>query len=252
MLEQQQDRLVSALQEMYRRARRGEPWSDSAALLETNGQPLTHDILAGLGLLEPKHDGSGEMEHFEEDYEKIQSRLVAEGAGYVHRRGSFSSDSEHSHGKSTPQHNTPPMTKQSIFNNNFTFTPSPSQSPAPRQRQSYPPPKPSLLHRAPPLTNDDPQLFQAEWAGQPFAEPETIMRSNFAMRTPRLEQSLDQLNELFNNGVWNEAALNGSFDMVDYPQQFPSGMSMYQTDYNAMGSTMDLDQDFKQFIQVST
>lgn len=106
MLEQQQERLVSALQEMYHRACRGELWP-GPKLLETNGQPLTHDILAGFGVLEMKHEGSGETEHFEEDFENLQSRLIGEGAGY---------NSHHSQGKSTA-HSTPSMVKQPGLNN---------------------------------------------------------------------------------------------------------------------------------------
>lgn len=264
MLEQQQERLVSALQEMYRRARKGESWPGQK-LAETNGAPLTHDILAGLGLLESKNDGSGEIETFEEDFEKMQSKLIAGGAGYVHRRSSFSSDSDHSHhGKSTtPRHGTPTLSqKQPVFNSNFSFSPSPSQSPVPQQRRSHPPAQSSLLHRATPIlaeqqspmttTPSDPQLFQPEWTAIPFAEPQTLMRSSFAMRTPKLEHGLDYVNNMFaSNTQWDD--MTGTFDgsmNMEFSQQYIGQYGMQ--DFGTMGSAMDLDSDFKQFIQVST
>ena len=89
MLEQQQGQLVTALQEMYHRLSAAHAWS-GPTLSEATGHPLTHDILASLNLLESKQDGSGELEAFEEDCQKLQTKLLANGAGYVHRRGSFS------------------------------------------------------------------------------------------------------------------------------------------------------------------
>ncbi|KAJ5675119.1 uncharacterized protein N7477_005053 [Penicillium maclennaniae] len=52
MLEQQQSWLVHGLQEMYRRAIEGESWSGDLLKTETNGHPLTHDILTRLGVLD--------------------------------------------------------------------------------------------------------------------------------------------------------------------------------------------------------
>mgnify|MGYP001186182659 CR=1 FL=1 len=75
MLEQQQAQLVAGLQETYRRLVDANVWPGKP-LSEASGQPLTHDILARLDLLEPKNDGSGEHEHFEEDCQKLQQRLI--------------------------------------------------------------------------------------------------------------------------------------------------------------------------------
>ena len=52
MLEQQQSWLVHGLQELYRRAIEGESWSGDLLNAETNGHPLTHDILTRLGVLD--------------------------------------------------------------------------------------------------------------------------------------------------------------------------------------------------------
>ena len=254
MLEQQQAQLVAGLQEMYTRLLSGQPW-EGTALSESNGHPLTHDILAALNLLETKHDGSGEHETFEEDCQKLQTRLVADGAGYTHRRGSFSSDSEHSqqgHGRTTSQ-STPTMTKPPVFKENFSFSASPSplaQSPLPRQRQSYPPAQQSPLHQSSPLAND-PQLYQTEWSVPDLSDPELIMRSKYAMQTPQLQQNLEDVAEMMESAQWDdsfgtyELGMNG---ITSYPQQFGNLQGMQD-----LGGSLDpMDIEFNKFIQVAT
>lgn len=237
---------------------KGERWT-GPKLSETNGHPLTHDILATLGLLEMKHDGSGELEQFEDDVDKIQSRLIAEGASYVRRRGSISSESDHSqHGHSKLSSlGTPPVTKPPLFDKNFTFSASPSpitQSPIPRQRKSYPPAHESPLHRAQSIVND-PQLYQTEWSvPAAFNEPSKLMRSNFALKTPHLDQTLDQMSDFFSSGQWDDST--GPYDtnmgLGIYSQPFPNGLNQFGTmpDYTTL-SAMELDSEFKQFIQVA-
>lgn len=70
MLEQQQAWLVHGLQEMYRRTTEGEGWPGDRLKLESNGHPLTHDLLSRLGALD-RHRG----EHFEENPEAMQQDL---------------------------------------------------------------------------------------------------------------------------------------------------------------------------------
>jgi hypothetical protein len=63
MLERQQTQLVSCVQELYQRLRTAGLWEGSL----TDGSdrcPLVYDILAALDLLEPRSDGSGELETF--------------------------------------------------------------------------------------------------------------------------------------------------------------------------------------------
>jgi len=91
MLEKQQLQLVQGLQELYRRVKTGEGWADEP-LKEVNGLPLTHDILERLGAL--TQDGLAQSAHFEEDFGALQSRLVANGAGYMQRGISFDTNSE--------------------------------------------------------------------------------------------------------------------------------------------------------------
>lgn len=91
MLEQQQGQIVAALQEMYRRARQKSVW-DGKPLDEGNdGNPLTHDILVALNIVSPGH-----TEKFEEDTERMQANLLANGAELAPRRSSVSSVSDHS------------------------------------------------------------------------------------------------------------------------------------------------------------
>lgn len=176
MLEQQQSQLVSGLKEMYHRLQKVSAW-EGPSLDESSGQPLTHDILSALNLLETKHDDSGEIEVFEEDCEKLQSRMVSEGANFAHRRGSISSDSDHSHHDrpktASSRNDTPVQPKQSLFKESFNFhsvSPSPlTQSPIPRSKpfaqQQYPTSSPARqLPLQEPTFINDPHLYAPEWA----------------------------------------------------------------------------------------
>lgn len=268
MLEQQQTQLVSGLQEMYTRLLAANAWS-GPALSESNGHPLTHDILAALDLLESKNDGSGEMETFEEDCQKLQSKLIAEGAGFTQRRGSFSSDSEHSqHGHArSVSHSTPTLSKPAVFKDNFNFSapPSPpadpSPLPAPRHRQSFPPAQPSPLQQSSPLASD-PQFYQAEWAYPQSSGGENFMRSNYAMKSPELDQSLGNMDDMSNSfGQWDPASQYDMGGFTSYPQQLSNAFGMPRMhDGSAPGLTMDptsiehmdvdFNREFNSFIQV--
>lgn len=79
MLENQNLQLVQGLQELYRRVQNGEGWT-GAPLKETNGTPLTNDILERLGAL--KQEGQADSAHFEEDFEALQDRLLANNDRY--------------------------------------------------------------------------------------------------------------------------------------------------------------------------
>lgn len=70
MLEQQQQWLVTGLQELYRRTRDGEGWPGEPLKTEANGHPLTHDLLTRLGALD-----QSKGERFEEDTEALQRDL---------------------------------------------------------------------------------------------------------------------------------------------------------------------------------
>lgn len=81
MLERQQTQLIQGLQMMYHRLRNANAWNKSE-LLETNGQPLTHDLLVELEVLKPTTD------RFEEDTQKLQQKLFAESSSSAEQQPS--------------------------------------------------------------------------------------------------------------------------------------------------------------------
>jgi hypothetical protein len=91
MLEGHQDRLVRGLQELYRRLLKVGAW-DVLPLAETDGKPLTHDILRALGLLHEGNDGSGDPAPFEGDFQRLRLSLGTEMKDRVHRQESVSSE----------------------------------------------------------------------------------------------------------------------------------------------------------------
>lgn len=159
-----------------------------------------------MNLLEPKHDGSGEMEAFEEDCEKLHSRLISEGAGFARRRESSSSDSGHSH-QCQPwtisSNNTLAKSKTSLFAEDSSF---PSATSPPPTHSSIPPSRlhprpPQQHHAAPPIelsplqkstANKDPKLYAPERARvlADSSAPEQIYRTKHAMETRDLHSLL--------------------------------------------------------------
>jgi hypothetical protein len=93
MLEQQQVWLVNGLQELYRKANEGEGWPGEPLQVESNGHPLTHDLLTRLGALD-----HSKGEHFEENAEAMQHELWRQNVGLMQRQESSdgSSDAAHS------------------------------------------------------------------------------------------------------------------------------------------------------------
>lgn len=252
MLEQQQAQLVQGLQEMYHRMLAAQQWQ-GPALSEATGQPLTHDILSAMGLLEKKHDGSDETIPFEDDCEKLQARLLSDGAVLTKRRGSFSSDSDHSHRAHSSSHSTPVLSKPPLFKETFNFGTSPSptsRSPASKQRKTHPPSTQSPLHQNPPMTNNDPQLYQPEWslARQTLSEPEPMMTAKIPSKAPFVQQNAFDLGD-FSQDTLIDSPMNQEFDFGDlsYPQISSNGFApMQDFGFGAYDPMMDV--DFKSFI----
>lgn len=273
MLEQQQTQLVSGLQEMYHRLQKASAWHGTH-LDESSGHPLTHDILAALNLLESKHDGSGEMEAFEENCEKLHSRLSSEGMGFPRRRGSSSSDSGHSH-QGQPwaisSSNTLVKLKPSLFTEDSSFpsatSPLPTHSSIPRSRLQ---PQPPQQHHVPlPIklssiqestANNVPQLYAPEWAhALADSSPlEQIYRTKYAMEAPDFHSLL--------SSPWDPSS--PQFDSSSFNSHFPAshgqmgnGDSIGNGIGNAFGSINGLsgindlglrdtlDIDFSKFVQ---
>lgn len=74
MLEQQQDKLVNALQLLYERNLNRKAWPGPPLQKTAKGIPLTHDILDRLGLL--KLDDQGNFETFEEDTDVLRQKMI--------------------------------------------------------------------------------------------------------------------------------------------------------------------------------
>ena len=74
MLEQQQDKLVNALQELYDRNLKRKAWIGPPLNKTAKGIPLTHDILDALGML--KLDDQGNYETFEEDTDVLRKKMI--------------------------------------------------------------------------------------------------------------------------------------------------------------------------------
>ena len=81
MLEQQQDKLVNALQELYDRNLKRKAWTGPPLNKTSKGIPLTHDILNALGML--KLDDQGNCERFEENPDVLRKKMIKqEGDAY--------------------------------------------------------------------------------------------------------------------------------------------------------------------------
>jgi len=111
MLEQQQTQLVASVREMYRLLQNGERWPGEPLKLAHHGQPLTHDILERLNLLEVKGEGGSTHDGFEEDLFVLERRArMGEAAApkRSQRQESVSSESDHEHHSSSSSYGTPP------------------------------------------------------------------------------------------------------------------------------------------------
>jgi hypothetical protein len=265
MLEQQQAQLVAGLQETYRRLVDGNLWPGQP-LSEASGQPLTHDILARLELLEPKEDGSGENEMFEEDCQKLQQRLISEGASYLPRRTSISPESDHDlprkHARTfsySSVDDTPPSAKAApVFDEKFTFqhsaSPSPvSQSPVSRLLQIHSPIKPSPLHNA--AINNDEFLMPAwqEQFNMRGLSASDIMRSHAAMQAPTMQDGFQAAIAYGNSTYEPQFAYD---NMMSFASQAyaapPQGFASYNTQ-DWMNEPISVEVDFSRFVaQVST
>lgn len=264
MLEQQQSQLVAGLQETYRRLFGAQLWP-GARLAEHNGKPLTHDILAGLNLLEMKQDGSGEMEMFEEDCQKLQQRLVLDGAPYVGRRGSFSSESDHdstfhqSHARTSSHsslHGTPISSHaQPVFNENWNFQSSPSPitlSPPPKMRLAQQGLKPSPLSHSSGPTSDD-NYIMPSWRNSTgnINMASNYVHPQFTFQAPAVQDNLQTIMENYSQSV--ELAMDSDMAPLDFSQQFANGATAFGT-FNPQDWMINesMEVDFSKFVQVST
>lgn len=272
MLEQQQGQLVSGLVELYERLVKADAWN-GPLVEEHDGKPYTHHILAALDLLETR---DGTAVEFEEDTEKLQAKLIAEGAGMAGhpRRSSISSDSEHSqHSHARSQsHGTPQLSRPApIFKEEFKFgvNSEPSSPPAPSpvhrsQRHSFQQPAhPSPLQQSSPA-GEDPTMFQPEWQNYPPANDnkyatQQMMRNDFSMQAPSMHQQMSMSGLPTSFQQW-DAPQDFTFDMMQDPMQncFDPSMNAFQNtrytgpDMTGMYHQDNMDLDFGNFVSVQT
>lgn len=95
MLEQQQEKLVAGLRELYSRLESGQSWPGEALRRAQGGYPLTHDILERLNLLHPSGDNNSNYEGFEEDCRRMQQNILQRGTLLLRHQGSIGTDSDH-------------------------------------------------------------------------------------------------------------------------------------------------------------
>lgn len=135
MLESQQAQLVSGLQELYKRVQNGQGWTGNPLKENTQGQPLTHDILERLGAL--KQEGHATNDSFEEDLSLLQQKLIADGAGFMQRAPSHDSHSD----TSAPSPIYEPVAQRPHFSSPFTLNQFPQHLPIrvliPKMREQY-------------------------------------------------------------------------------------------------------------------
>ena len=180
MLEQQQTQLVNGIQELYDRCLNSQGWKGAPLKDCTNGHPLIHDILERLGAL--KIDNHHDYETFEEDFEAMQEKLVAEGRPSSHRQGSTSSSWDDVPYQKMKQEPTSPK----LFSDDtFPAPHAPCCPPSPSSPASYlqtpidspfPPSSltefsqmnPSILHTEQPLWPQPTICYDEEMAFSPF------------------------------------------------------------------------------------
>ncbi|TKA73158.1 hypothetical protein B0A49_07339 [Cryomyces minteri] len=231
VLEQQQIQLVTCIQLMYQRMHSGEGWP-GPPLEEVDGHPLTHDILARFELLNPKRDGSADVEEFEEDCHRMQPQLLANGQCFIQRQGSSSSDSEHGHRRQQSSGRISPHSKSQFFRDSFSLNAAPPtppvQSPFPQQAAPQVINKSYLLQGVPPLQID----------------PAQIMKSTFAIQTPQYDDGMGFYAAQFDSPVTYEP-LSMQFNqfMPQGPGQNPP-VSMADWTGELMG-----DEDFNNYLQ---
>jgi len=115
MLEQQQSQLVAGVRTMYQKLVENEAWPGTPLHEQTEGHPLTHDILDRLNVLGMTGDSpAASGGNFEEDLETLQRQLLQRGASFAGgARGSPSTDSEPGLAHTDSPHGTPLMSSTS-------------------------------------------------------------------------------------------------------------------------------------------
>ena len=180
-LEQQQTWLVNGLQELYQRLLKNEGWKGEPLKCETNGQPLTHDLLTRLGALDQsKH------ERFEEHAEAMQQELWKNNAGHMQRQDSSDTSSESAHSPIMPSQFSDPFARA-------------------------PPQTPSTISPTTTLRIDVPQQIKSE----PQVTPNnpTYVTPLQTMSMPRVVDPSELQSAQLSNSQWPSPGFGGYDDM---------------------------------------
>jgi hypothetical protein len=146
MLEQQQSQLVAGVRQMYRKLLDGETWPGSALPEQQEGFPLTHDILERLDVLHMTGENPVGSEAFDDDLESVQQRLLDNGALYVPRRSSPSTDSEPELAHADSPRDNPIMSRSSVSSTASRKRSSPATPPPPQPEDLQIPTKRRNFH----------------------------------------------------------------------------------------------------------
>lgn len=169
---------------MYRRMLDGQGWPGEP-LQDTNGHPLTHDILNRLGALK-NADGSASPDSFEDDFDSLQRRLLSDAAQW-HQHDSPESDSEHN------AHHSPPKAAPVRFHDPFAKNAAPLSAPATPPDQSPFPAHIQILSPSKPHDSESDQRSPASAQSQrwlhlssfnhpavtPSAQPSDLLQQPF-------------------------------------------------------------------------
>ncbi|KAK4982947.1 Fluconazole resistance protein 1 [Elasticomyces elasticus] len=177
VLEQQQIQLVTCIQLMYQRMQSGEGWP-GLPLQQFNGHPLAHDILARFELLNPKRDGSVDVEEFEENYHRMQQRLFAGSPSSIQPQDSSSSDSDYSPRSDQSSGRVSPNSKSQLLRDSFCLYAAP---PIPSVQRSFP-------QQAIPRVID--KLYFPQGFPLLKIDPAQIIKPTSAIQTPQYDDGM--------------------------------------------------------------
>ncbi|KAF2869078.1 hypothetical protein BDV95DRAFT_609324 [Massariosphaeria phaeospora] len=243
MLEQQQTQLVAGVRELYARLLNGQSWPGPPLRDAPGGHPLTHDILERLDLLHSGSESGSNHEGFEEDTDRMQQKLLEQGAPYTHRRRSISSDSDHGHSPPLSSHSPPTkniMYMDPVFaRNNGPPTP-PMNSPFPRQSQIVSPIKQEAPTMVSYIKQETPMVsssFMSNRALDPSALKAPVWTAEPMMMDEPLDFSTKSMYPFDNYGNFDSSHM-----MLD-PMALGPPIAM-MTDWNDPN-----DLDFNSFIQ---
>jgi hypothetical protein len=223
MLEQHQTQLVAGLRELYSRLQKRESWPGQPLRESSGGYPLTHDILERLDLLHASSHNLSNYEGFEEDCDRMQQKLLEQGAPFTRRRGSVSSDSEQSHAcsKSTPTTQLFPFSTL-IVRHNTPPTP-PMNSTFPRQSQIVSPAK-----QESPLVSSQ---FMNTRASEPSAVSQTVWINDSTM----MDELVDFSNPIygFDNFGYDQNVMIDTIEVNPNDAMMPDWNSNAELDFSS-------------------